>query len=71
VFPGSDTQQVADTAFLIWQLGEATMRLAITCAPEEGRRLFEAFKRMSLAEVMAPASALISSGSSEVDPAVE
>ena len=71
VFPGSDTQQVADTAFLIWQLGEATMRLASTCVPEEGRRLFEAFKRMSLAEVMAPSSALISSGSNEVDPAVE
>lgn len=71
VFPGSDTQQVADTAFLIWQLGEATMRLAITCAPEEGRRLFEAFKRMSLTEVMAPASTLIGSGSSDVDPAVD
>ena len=56
VFPGSDAQRVADSAFLIWQLGEATMRLAISCAPEEGRGLFEAFKRMSLAEIMEPAN---------------
>ena len=55
VFPGSDVQRVADAAFLIWQLGESTMRLAITCEPEEGRRLVEAFKRMSLAEIMRPA----------------
>jgi len=76
VFPDSDAQQVADAAFLIWQMGEATMRLAITCAPAEGRRLVEAFKRMSLAEIMRPASqhsagSLISSGSSDVDPAVD
>jgi AcrR family transcriptional regulator len=54
VNPGIDAQQVADAAFLIWQLGEATMRLAISCAPEEGRRLVEAFKRMSLREIMQP-----------------
>ncbi|AZO82662.1 hypothetical protein BOO88_16360 [Stutzerimonas stutzeri] len=40
---------------LIWHLGEATMRLAVTCTPEEGRALVEAFKRMSLREVMEPA----------------
>lgn len=56
VFPGSDAQQVTDAAFLIWHLGEATMRLAISCAPEEGRRLVEAFKRMSLGGIMAPAT---------------
>jgi AcrR family transcriptional regulator len=56
VFPGRDAQRMADSAFLIWQLGEATMRLAISCAPEEGRRLFEAFKRMSLAEIIEPAN---------------
>lgn len=55
VNPGIDAQQVADAAFLIWQLGEATMRLAISCAPEEGRRLVEAFKRMSLREIMTAA----------------
>lgn len=32
------------------------MRLAISCAPEEGRRLVEAFKRMSLGGIMAPAT---------------
>lgn len=56
VFPGSDAQQVTDTAFLIWHLGEATMRLAISCALDEGRQLVEAFKRMSLGEIMAPAT---------------
>ncbi len=55
VFPESDEQQVQESAFLIWHLGEATMRLAVTCAPEEGRALVEAFKRMSLREVMEPA----------------
>ncbi|WP_371926660.1 TetR/AcrR family transcriptional regulator [Pseudomonas sp. ANT_H12B] len=54
VNPDSDAQQVADAAFLIWQLGEATMRLAISCAPEEGRRLVDVFKRMSLREIMEP-----------------
>jgi hypothetical protein len=54
VFPESDEQQVQESAFLIWHLGEATMRLAVTCAPEEGRALVEAFKRLSLREVMGP-----------------
>ncbi|WPN49719.1 MULTISPECIES: TetR/AcrR family transcriptional regulator [unclassified Pseudomonas] len=55
VYPGRDAQQVEEAAFLIWHLGEATMRLAITCEPKEGRGLVEAFKRMSLREIMAPA----------------
>lgn len=55
VYPHSDAQQVRDSAFLIWQLGEATMRLAISCGPQEGRGLVEAFKRMSLREIMQPA----------------
>lgn len=54
VFPGSDARQVRASAFLIWQLGEATMRLAISCAPEEGRGLVDAFKRMSLREILSP-----------------
>jgi hypothetical protein len=56
VNPSSDIQQVQASAFLIWSLGEATMRLAISCAPEEGRALVEAFKRMSLREIMGPAA---------------
>jgi AcrR family transcriptional regulator len=55
VYPDCDEQQVEESAFLIWHLGEATMRLAVTCAPEEGRALVEAFKRMSLREIMEPA----------------
>ncbi|AKV10906.1 TetR/AcrR family transcriptional regulator [Pseudomonas fluorescens] len=52
VYPGSDAGQVQASAFLIWHLGEATMRLAISCAPEEGRGLVEAFKRMALREII-------------------
>ena len=55
VYPDCDEQQVEESAFLIWHLGEATMRLAVTCAPDEGRALVEAFKRMSLREIMEPA----------------
>lgn len=55
VHPHSDARQVRESAFLIWHLGEATMRLAISCAPQEGRGLVEAFKRMSLREIMHPA----------------
>ena len=52
VTPGADAQQLADAAFLIWHLGEATMRLAVSSGPEEGRRLVESFKRMSLHEIL-------------------
>ncbi|NUU37331.1 TetR family transcriptional regulator [Pseudomonas sp. C2B4] len=55
VYPHSDARQVRESAFLVWHLGEATMRLAISCAPEEGRGLVEAFKRMSLREILQPA----------------
>lgn len=66
VFPDSDARQVRESAFLIWHLGEATMRLAVSCSPEEGRGLVEAFKSMSLREIMAPGA-----GSSESDPAAD
>jgi AcrR family transcriptional regulator len=55
VHPQGDAQQIEQSAFLIWHLGEATMRLAISCAPQEGRGLVEAFKRMSLREILPPA----------------
>ncbi|MGJ7514540.1 TetR/AcrR family transcriptional regulator [Pseudomonas baetica] len=54
VYPHSDARQVRESAFLIWHLGEATMRLAISCEPQEGRGLVEAFKRMSLREILQP-----------------
>jgi AcrR family transcriptional regulator len=53
-YPDADVQQMTDAAFLIWHLGEATMRLAVSSEPEEGRRLVQAFKRMSLREIMGP-----------------
>ena len=56
-FPDADKQRVSDASFLVWQLGESTMRLAISCTPEEGKRLVEAFKRMSLREILHPALA--------------
>lgn len=52
VYPGRAVGEVQASAFLIWHLGEATMRLAISCEPEEGRGVVEAFKRMSLREIM-------------------
>lgn len=41
-------------AFLVWELGEATVRLAISVDPEEGRALVETYKRMSLREIAEP-----------------
>ena len=38
-------------AFLVMQLGEATMRLAISVGREEGDALVEAYKRMALREL--------------------
>jgi len=58
VYPHNDVRQVEASAFLIWHLGESTMRLAISCTPEEGRGLVEAFKRMSLREIMQSAAAV-------------
>ncbi|MGE8064649.1 TetR/AcrR family transcriptional regulator [Pseudomonas sp. NPDC089569] len=55
VYPHSDARQVRESAFLIWHLGEATMRLAISCEPQEGRGLVEAYKQMSLRQIMQPA----------------
>lgn len=54
VHPDADPAKVATAAFLIWQLGESTMRLALSHDRAEGGALVEAFKRMSLREVMAP-----------------
>lgn len=58
VYPEGNAQQIEQSSFLIWHLGEATMRLAISCAPQEGRGLVEAFKRMSLREILQPACKL-------------
>jgi AcrR family transcriptional regulator len=49
--PDADPGTLSSTAFLIWQLGEATMRLAISVGRPEGDQLVEAYKRMALREL--------------------
>jgi len=44
--PAADRAALATSAFLIMQLGEATMRLAITVKRAEGDALVAAFKRL-------------------------
>lgn len=50
--PSADPDMQAATAFLIWQLGESTMRLAVSVDRAEGDRLVEAYKRMALRELL-------------------
>jgi AcrR family transcriptional regulator len=48
VKPSADSKRVNALAFLIWQLGEETMRLAVAHKRGEGALLVDAYKRMSL-----------------------
>lgn len=41
-------------AFMIWQLGEAAMRLAISVEEKEGDAIVAAFRSMTLREILAP-----------------
>ncbi len=52
VDPGADRDELEASSFLIMQLGEATMRLAISVERKEGAALVEHFKRMVLREMM-------------------
>jgi AcrR family transcriptional regulator len=54
VFKSADPHKVAATAFLVWQLGEAAMRLAIAVGKKEGDAIIETFKRMTVREIMHP-----------------
>jgi AcrR family transcriptional regulator len=49
--PDADRAKLAATAFLIMQLGEATMRLAISVERSEGDALVASYKRMVLREL--------------------
>jgi AcrR family transcriptional regulator len=49
--PDADPVQLETTAFLVWQMGEAAVRLAISVGREEGDRLVAAYKRMALREL--------------------
>lgn len=53
VHPDAHPEMIASSAFLIWQLGEATMRLAISLSRTEGDAIVDAFKRMTLRELLA------------------
>jgi len=56
VHPKGNRKRMDEAAFLIWELGEATVRLAISVTPKEGRALVETFKRLTLRELADPAS---------------
>lgn len=49
--PAADRAEQFTRAFLVMQLGEATMRLAISVGREEGAALVETYKRMALREL--------------------
>lgn len=51
VHSAADPDKTAASAFLVWQLGEATMRLAISLPRREGDAIVEAYKRMTLREI--------------------
>ena len=51
--PAADPAALETTAFLVWQMGEAAMRLAISVERQEGDRLVAAYKRMALRELLA------------------
>jgi AcrR family transcriptional regulator len=50
----ADTKRVEQAAFLIWEMGEATVRLAIAVEATEGAALVKAYKRMALREITDP-----------------
>ncbi|UVC10666.1 TetR family transcriptional regulator [Rhizobium sp. TH2] len=52
-FGDIDRAEVEASALLIWQLGESTMRLAISLDRAEGDAMVEAFKRMTMRELLA------------------
>jgi AcrR family transcriptional regulator len=52
--PDSDPERTASTAFLIWHLGEATVRLAVSYDAVEGAALVNDFKRMTVRELATP-----------------
>ena len=54
VRPDASRAELALSAFLVMDLGEAAMRLAISVDRAEGDALVEAYKRMALREI-APA----------------
>lgn len=52
--PRTDRGQLERSAFLMWELGEAAMRLAVGADPAEGRALVDVYVRMTLRELAEP-----------------
>jgi AcrR family transcriptional regulator len=50
--PKDDPEALKAAAFLVWQLGEATMRLAVSVGRGEGDAIVEAYKRMAVRELV-------------------
>ncbi|PBC06327.1 TetR/AcrR family transcriptional regulator [Mesorhizobium sp. WSM3860] len=50
--PRADPVALETSAFLVWQMGEAVMRLAISVDREEGDRLVAAYKCMALRQLV-------------------
>ncbi len=53
--PKADETALETTALLVWQMGEAAMRLAISVGRAEGDRIVAAYKRMALRELVSEA----------------
>lgn len=49
--PRASAKKIAASAFLVWQLGEAAIRLAISLDRKEGDALMASFKRMTWREI--------------------
>lgn len=52
VRPEAEPGKLATTAFLVWRLGEAAVRLAISLDREEGDAIIATFKHMSVRELL-------------------
>jgi AcrR family transcriptional regulator len=51
--PGRDLMRLRVTTFLLWELGDATVRLAIASDEETGAELVATYTRMALREMLA------------------
>jgi len=49
---GQNAKKYASTAFMIWQLGEAAVRLATFVDASESKAILESFKRMTAREIL-------------------
>jgi AcrR family transcriptional regulator len=53
-FPKADAKKVGTLGFLVWQLGEEAMRLALSAKRGEAKALIEAYTRMALRAITNP-----------------